>query len=237
MNSHEQASQTPRCEDLAIGWNAVEAIRSRLGSELPSGDSVMAYYPPTYWFIDSDAALKKDEAHGISHVARTIITGAFIIPYIREHLGYPFLRERVILESLRRHDVRVGDGVKYEDHAQAAAEFFNNPEMHNEIDDIWKDVQYIISHHIEKPNISGSHNTHPHLLFERQIMQDLDASDLTRNGVNKPIGAIRICSEPVKNLQLPNIMQLLRTRADVIHTGDAFKDHILAAVRLGLLRQ
>ena len=220
------------------GWEAKEAIRKwgECWGEIPSAQSVRASRPRIEWFIDPVAALEKDNPHGVAHVGRTIIVGKFIFPYVQYVCGLGNLRKDIIFASLRRHDVRASSRKNHKNHAQAAVDFFTPIEMHMDIVDIWKEVSYVIAHHADKSITYPYRGIHRICWNEREFMQDIDASDLTRPGADKSIGDIRLRTDAAKRIQLPYITQLLRMKADQIHTGDVFEDQVLAGIESGMLR-
>jgi hypothetical protein len=225
-------------QQLELGWQAKDTMLFVIRNERPSANDMRVLYPPDDWFIDPELAKQKGETHGRGHIGTLLVVG---IPYVRRLKHEPLyhhVSENIIVQTLRRHDVRLSTKENYPGHARAAVEFFRTHDMHREINDIWEDVAYIIEHHSDSiqddPDLTG---IHARLQHEREIMQDLDASDLTRPGANCRIHDIQFRKKAeADKYGLPYITQLVRFVSERIDTGDAFEDQIQAGISLGLVR-
>jgi hypothetical protein len=227
----------PNCDDISLGWHCKEAMISQIRSELPSAYDIRTLRPKREWFIDPDSAMKKTEPHGVAHKGRLLVLGVPYMSFLKD-VWQLHVQQDVVVEAIRRHDIRIHDWKSFPTHAEEAVLFFQQWGIPEELSHNWESIAYVIARHSDTvdhdPECVGIHRQ---LWQERQLMQDLDASDLTRPGANKPIETIRLRTLPAACIKLPYIMQLLRVTAQSIDTGDAFEDQIQAGINLGLLRK
>lgn len=223
-------------QQLRLGRIIKDGMLRDIRHEIPSANEVRKLRPQNEWFIDPDCAKTKTDVHGIGHIGRLIVVGIPYIHWLKSH-GYSDISEPIIIEALRRHDVRVSSTDNYPDHAKAAVQFFQSRPLPAEIAKIWNPIAYVILRHPDDiTNDPVNEGLHLMLYHERRIMQDLDASDLSRPGANVPIYKIRFRMDEASQFGLPYITKLLRVTADSYNTGDAFEDQIQAGIELGMVR-
>lgn len=223
-------------DELLMGRKAKDYIIRKLDGEIPSADEIRALRVPRELYIEPEVALQKTEPHGVSHTGRLLVLG---IPYITyyQKIWDNLKQPRVVIESLRFHDIRLSNAENYPTHAKDAVVFMEKHGIPPDLVPIWQSVAYIMSHHSDAiENDPPNEGIHTALFYERCLMQDLDASDLTRDGADKPIETIRFRLYSSRNLRLSYIMQYLRMTAQKINTGDAFEDQVQAGIQIGILR-
>ena len=217
--------------DMRQGIQAAEYMRKILDERAPTVSRVRTFRPPDECFIDLQAAMRRDNPHSIGHVGRAIIIGLSTIPL----LGFS-VEETKIVTALRFHDCRLSSWDNYPDHGLHAAQWLEERGWHTAMGGLWDDIRFLLVHHSDRIGTNHHGSAWGSLDGMLSAMQDIDAAELTRPGVNIPFADIQLRTAGAVQYDLPHVAFALQKTASVIDTGDLFEDQIAAGIHLKLVR-
>jgi hypothetical protein len=226
--------------DLEIGYITIADLLKNRGWKAPALDKVLSLRPQITDFIDPGIAQKKGADHGQEHDADGLILG---LPFW-EMLARSYCTLRLPVESMAKawtiHDKDVIGDTNTLGHGSHVVERFEREGRQITKGNEWSIIRFIVTHHSERVDDQIASETLQHEGIRYRValagFQDVDASLLTRSGVDIPISRIALRTDMAKYLRLPYVARVLLEEAKGIHTGDSYIDHTLAACKLGLVK-
>lgn len=201
---------------------AVEAIRSVLGGNLPSRSLLEQYRPHNKWFLKPE---KIGSIHGINHEARVLVWQELLARLLLKD-GKPLDQEALRWAAATHDTQRVDDGVDPQ-HGERAATWVQQQLQDTIPTNSLETVIYLNRWHVP-PDSRAPHMT-PHLA----VFKDADGLDRVRIFDLDPRYLRWDCS---KELLLPMANALLSASEKKQREGYALFDCVLAAaIDLGLI--
>ncbi|MBI5620064.1 hypothetical protein HY950_03825 [Candidatus Gottesmanbacteria bacterium] len=222
--------------ELTAVFRALNRIRSELGDALPTAAYLRQFRPARSLFKSPSLACDPYNPHNEGHIVRTQVLHAILTRLRLRHMPSLPLDERLSLEALRLHDVRLDGWGSYPTHAQDAVAFAEQTGWHRRFSpEDWTTITYFIFYHPERSNPPKS-DMQRRLLPMLHTLQDSDASDLTRPPLHVPIHQIMLRTQEATEHHLPSLAILFQVVSAGMKTGDLYEDQLRAGEHLGLLQ-
>ena len=218
-------------------FDVLKQIRSELGDALPTVGYLRQFRPDRSLFLSPSLACDPNNPHNEGHIARTQLLDAVLSRLrLRDTPSLP-LNERLSLEALRFHDIRLDGRGSYLTHAQDAITFAEQTGWHRKFSpEDWATITYLIFCHPLRGNPPDS-DMQRQLLPMLHTLQDSDASDLTRPPLHIPMCEIMLRTQEAKDYHFPSLAILLQIMSADMRTGDIYEDQLTAGVRMGLVQK
>lgn len=216
-------------------FDVLKQIRSELGEALPTAAYLREFRPDHSLFKSPAMARDPNNPHNEGHIARTQLLLAVLTRLRLLHTPSLPLDERLCLEALRFHDVRLDGWGSYPTHAQDAIAFVEQTGRNRVFfPDEWNTIAYLIFYHPARGNPPDS-DMQRRLLPMLHTLQDSDASDLTRPPLDMPIDQIMLRTPEANHYHFPALAIFLQIMAAGMRTGDLYEAQLSAGARLGLV--
>lgn len=224
--------------DIRTAFGGIAFIRGRLEGDMPHTHDIRIFRPHRILFASEQEALDPANPHGEAHYGRGALVLTSFIRVRRQSNPGLELPERVILTAFQWHDLFQGRWENNPTHGpQAADAFLKAAETTGEfLEEERRAIAWLLYYHsdLEDPPESALRGRYLEALH---TLQDVDASDLMRTSLRRPlpVEAILLRTPEARFSGLPYVVKCVEAVARFSQTGDLFEDQLLAGERLGLL--